>query len=75
MNVEIGAEAALFPEKENISGIFVAVCPTVGHLCSILQSKNIALSNSWAPVYYTSEQEHCTVKQLGTCVVYFRART
>ncbi len=25
MNVEIGAEAALFPEKENISGIFVAV--------------------------------------------------
>jgi hypothetical protein len=31
MNVEIGAEAALFPEKEYISGIFVAVqawgCP------------------------------------------------
>ncbi len=26
MNVEIGAEAALFPEKEYISGIFVAVC-------------------------------------------------
>jgi hypothetical protein len=25
MNVEIGAEAALFPEKEHISGIFVAV--------------------------------------------------
>ncbi len=25
MNVEIGAEAALFPEKEYISGIFVAV--------------------------------------------------
>jgi hypothetical protein len=25
MNVEIGAEAALFPEKEDISGIFVAV--------------------------------------------------
>jgi hypothetical protein len=25
MNVEIGAEAALFPEKENINGIFVAV--------------------------------------------------
>ncbi len=24
MNVEIGAEAALFPEKEYISGIFVA---------------------------------------------------
>ncbi len=26
MNVEIGAEAALFPEKENINGIAVAVC-------------------------------------------------
>jgi hypothetical protein len=25
MNVEIGAEAALFPEKEYTSGIFVAV--------------------------------------------------
>jgi hypothetical protein len=25
MNVEIGAEAALFPEKEYISGIFMAV--------------------------------------------------
>jgi hypothetical protein len=25
MNVEIGAEAALFPEKEYFSGIFVAV--------------------------------------------------
>jgi hypothetical protein len=25
MNVEIGAEAALFPEKEYISGIFFAV--------------------------------------------------
>ncbi len=25
MNVEIGAEAALFPEKEYIRGIFVAV--------------------------------------------------
>ncbi len=26
MNVETGAKAALFPEKEYISGIFVAVC-------------------------------------------------
>jgi hypothetical protein len=26
MNVEIGAEAALFPVKEYIKGIFVAVC-------------------------------------------------
>jgi hypothetical protein len=29
MNVEIGAEAALFPEKEYISGIFVAVLSAV----------------------------------------------
>ncbi len=29
MNVEIGAEAALFPEKEYISGIFVAVYSTM----------------------------------------------
>jgi hypothetical protein len=26
MNVEIGAEAVLFPEKEHINGIAVAVC-------------------------------------------------
>jgi hypothetical protein len=26
MNVEIGAEAALFPEKEYINGLSVAVC-------------------------------------------------
>ncbi len=26
MNVEIGTEAAQFPEKEYINGIFVAVC-------------------------------------------------
>jgi hypothetical protein len=26
MNVEIGAEAALFPEKEYINGIAVSVC-------------------------------------------------
>jgi hypothetical protein len=26
MNVEIGAEAALFPEKEYINGMAVAVC-------------------------------------------------
>jgi hypothetical protein len=30
MNVEIGAEAALFPEKEYISAIFVAVWITYG---------------------------------------------
>jgi hypothetical protein len=29
MNVEIGIEAAQFPEKENMNGIFVAVHTTV----------------------------------------------
>jgi hypothetical protein len=29
MNVEIGTEAALFPGKEYITGIFVAVCQAV----------------------------------------------
>ncbi len=29
MNVEIEAEAMLFPEKEYINGIFVAVCVRV----------------------------------------------
>ena len=29
MNVEIGAEAALFPEKEYIMGIFLAVYMTL----------------------------------------------
>jgi hypothetical protein len=32
MNVEIGAEAALFPEKEYIDGIAVAVRPAIGWL-------------------------------------------
>jgi hypothetical protein len=29
MNVEIGAEATLFPEKEYIKGNFVAVLPRI----------------------------------------------
>jgi hypothetical protein len=32
MNVEIGTEAAQFPEKEYINGIFVAVYSTVNFL-------------------------------------------
>jgi hypothetical protein len=34
MNVEIGAEAALFPEKENINGIAVAVWFNLYKPCS-----------------------------------------
>ncbi len=36
MNVEIGAEAALFPENEYIKGIFVAVRDTE-HYNSVLE--------------------------------------
>jgi hypothetical protein len=40
MNVEIGAEAALFPEKEYISGIFVAVQAVTGRLVENLMVKS-----------------------------------
>ncbi len=33
MNVESGAEAAQFPEKEFINGIFVAVCHDIPYRC------------------------------------------
>jgi hypothetical protein len=40
MDVEIGAEAALFPEKEYIKGIFVAVWPPERcKAASILQAR------------------------------------
>jgi hypothetical protein len=52
MNVEIWAEAALFPEKEYISGIFVAVCmiwllpptpsPTLSSKISLSQSSCVS---------------------------------
>jgi hypothetical protein len=37
MNVEIGAEAALFPEKEYVNGIAVAVCGVSRPQCTGLQ--------------------------------------
>ncbi len=38
MNVEIGAEAALFPEKEYINGIAVAVwVPNTEKICKLYQ--------------------------------------
>jgi hypothetical protein len=36
MNVEIGAEAALFPEKEYISGIFFAVYLKYGSIPQLI---------------------------------------
>jgi hypothetical protein len=44
MNVEIGAEAALFQEKEYISGIFVEVHVPPGDLGSN-ETKNVNLEN------------------------------
>jgi hypothetical protein len=35
MNVEIGTEAALFPEKEYTNGIFVAVYSQIGPLSPV----------------------------------------
>jgi hypothetical protein len=40
MNVDIGTEAAQFPEKEYINGIFVAV--------------RSRISQAWAPLTFTS---------------------
>ncbi len=41
MNVDIGAEAAQFPEKENLNGIFVAVQDNSGiRNMSIVHSKS-----------------------------------
>jgi hypothetical protein len=42
MNVEIGAEATLFPEKEYINGIAVAVCSSrSGCLSQHEDAKNV----------------------------------
>ncbi len=41
MNVEIGTEAAQFPDKEYINEIFVAVCCT--------DIRNIKREKSWKP--------------------------
>jgi hypothetical protein len=35
MNVEIGAEAALFPEKDYINGIAVAVWPRISKIIRV----------------------------------------
>ncbi len=41
MNVEIGSEAAQFPEKEYINGIFIAVCHA-----------NTAIGHSWKTIHW-----------------------
>ncbi len=46
MNVEIGAEAAQFPEKEYVNGIFIAV-----NVCVCTEKRTIYyfLQQSWMP--------------------------
>jgi hypothetical protein len=49
MNVESGAEAAQFPEKEFINGIFVAVCHAIPDHChgkELLNWKLLAIPTS-----------------------------
>jgi hypothetical protein len=46
MNVEIGAEASLFPEKEYINGIFAAVyCPDDSRCSSDLCGVDMSSEN------------------------------
>ncbi len=51
MNVEIGAEAALFPDKEYISGIFVAVCSLVGRYNNPIPTRFLAPIDSKENIY------------------------
>jgi hypothetical protein len=61
MNVEIGAEAALFPEKEYISEIFVAVRPggytvkrvdeVVPHRHLVTQDQTTQVSNKFFHIH------------------------
>jgi hypothetical protein len=49
MNVEIGAEATQFPEKEYINGNAIAVClPATGQSCHLLFHLGVgAAHNIW----------------------------
>jgi hypothetical protein len=66
MNVEIGAEAALFPEKEYIKAIFVAVC-SCWRCCSEQLSKTLGCDLRTiillfvGTVLHTYTLHHCTV--------------
>jgi hypothetical protein len=57
MNVEIGAEAALFPEKEYISGLFLAVYVN----CYLWSANNVSEPHSYSMKYKLFS--HCNAKQ------------
>jgi hypothetical protein len=52
MNVEIGAEAAQFPEKEYIKGIALAVCENSDKIPKIKTSTYILHLSAWVWVYH-----------------------
>jgi hypothetical protein len=56
MNVEIGSEAAQFPEKESINGIFVAVCMVSWSFYCPLLHKAVA-----CPLFYKRPTNEKTV--------------
>ncbi len=59
MNVEIGAEAALFPEKEYINGIAVAVCAEL--ILSALNFSSLLYSVLYC-MYFEAVSPACTMK-------------
>ncbi len=66
MNVEIGAEAALFPEKEYIKGIFVAVreenqaagtgLDLRARICKHLEAQELIPRNRFRQAYFNGTE-------------------
>jgi hypothetical protein len=50
MNVEIGTEAAHFPEKEYKNGIFLAVCASLEGVHKSLLGEDVISKNIYVPV-------------------------
>jgi hypothetical protein len=75
MNVEIGTEAALFPEKEYINGIAVAVCrktePPIASRFRRLDAAKLALAK---PEFLQLEKgwNHALIKKKIKFLLYIR---
>ncbi len=66
MNVEIGAEAAQFPEKEYINGIAVAVQFSTGTITQLLRPPVLYLENPGLQVFTcTTGAVYCKFTTLG----------